>query len=321
MVGVGLAAGCGSSGKSAGSTAGAGGLGQGGAAGVDARHLPYAPCALDQRVGQFSIELAERYTSISGQVFDGVAPKDVPVEVLSDADCRLLRAPQPECDPGCEPSTQACAEGNTCVPRPVAHDLGTVTITGMAVPLVLHANPVTQSYSNPPSPPLPQPGFAPGADLRLASSGGDYAPIALRGWGVSALSGVQSPIPVRRGVPTEVAWEAPADAGPARVHLELNINHHGSNKSWIECDVADTGAATLAVGVVDALFGAGESGYPTLTVTRRTATSAPIAPGCVELLVSSQSTSDVQLDDLVSCSSATDCNPGQTCRPYELYCE
>jgi hypothetical protein len=308
--GLALAAvGCGASGEKAGT------------AGPPASQLPYTPCALDQRVGQFSIELAERYTSVSGQVFDGLAPKDVPVEVASDTDCRLLRAPQPQCDPGCEPSTEACAEGNSCVPRPVAHDLGSVTVTGLGVPLEMHANLVTKSYSNPPVPALPQPGFAPGADLRLASSGGDYAPLMLRGWGVSALSGVASPIPVRPSVPTELRWDAPADAGPGRVHLELNINHHGSNENWIECDVADTGAATLPVGLVDMLFGSGESGYPTLTVTRRTATSAAITPGCVELLVSSQSTSDVQLDDLRSCSSAADCDPGQTCRPYELYCE
>jgi len=288
--------------------------------GIDASQLPYEPCAKEQRVGAFTIQLDERYTSVDGQVYDGVAPKDVPVELAAEGECRLFSSSPPQCNPACVPSSEVCGAGNTCLPRPVAHDLGTVTVRGLLVPVQMRANDVTKHYSNPATTRLPHPGFEPGADVRLSSSGGDYAPIQLRGWGVSLLLGVSNPVPVRAGQPVLVTWQAPDVAGSALVHLDLNINHHGSNSEWIECDVADAGSAVIPAGLVDDLMARGQSGFPTLTTTRRTASSVAIEPGCVELLVSSEVRGDVSLDNLTSCSDASDCAPGQSCRP-ELYCE
>jgi hypothetical protein len=289
--------------------------------GIDASQLPYEPCAPEQRVGEFTIQLAERYTSVDGQVYDGVVPKDVPLELAAEGECRLLSSPAPQCNPTCLPSLEVCGADNTCLPRPVARDLGTVTVFGLLAPVQMLANEVTKGYSNPANPRLPHPGFEPGADLRLSSSGGQYAPIQLRGWGVTLLEGVDNPVQVRGGQPVVVTWQAPEVAGPARVHLNLNINHHGSNSEWIECDALDEGRAEIPVGLVDELLTRGQTGFPTLTATRRTASSIVIEPGCVELLVSSEVTSDVRLDNFTSCSNAADCAPGQSCRPFELYCE
>jgi hypothetical protein len=289
--------------------------------GVAASELPYEPCAPDQRVGEFTIQLAERYTSVDGQVYDGVVPKDVPLELAAEGECRLLSSPAPQCNPACLPSSEVCGADNTCLPRPVAHDLGTVSVHGLLAQVQMRANDVTKGYSNPATPRLPHPGFEPGADLRLESSGGDYAPILLRGWGVTLLEGVDNPVEVHAGQPVVVTWQAPGAAGPALVHLNLNINHHGSNSEWIECDALDVGRAEIPAGLVDELLARGQTGFPTLTATRRTASSIMIEPGCVELLVSSEVTSDVSLDNFTSCSNATDCAPGQSCRPFELYCE
>jgi hypothetical protein len=286
-----------------------------------ASELPYQPCAIEQRVGEFTIQLAELYTSVDGQVFDGVVPKDVPIELAAEGECRLFSSPALQCNPACLPSLEVCGPDNVCLPRPVARDLGTVTVQGLLAPVQMQANAVTKGYSNPATPRLPHPGFAPGADLRLATSGGEYSPIRLRGWGVSLLEGVSNPVPVRAAQPVRVTWQAPENGGPARVHLNLNINHHGSNSEWIECDAADEGSAEIPAGLVDALLARGQSGFPTLTATRRTASSIQIEPGCVELLVSSEVTSDVNLENLTSCSSTSDCEPGQSCRPSELYCE
>jgi len=289
--------------------------------GIPAHELPYEPCTADQRVGEFTIQLAERYTSVDGQVYDGVVPKDVPTLLAAEGECRLLSSPASQCNPACLPSSEVCGADNTCLPRPVARDLGTVTVRGLLAPVQMRPNDVTKGYSIPATPRLPQPGFQPGADLRLSSSGGEYAPIQLRGWGVSLLVGVNNPVLVRAGQPVLVTWQAPEVSGPARVHLNLNVNHHGSNSEWIECDVVDAGSAMIPAGLVDALLARGQSGFPTLTATRRTASSVLIEPGCVELLVSSEVTSDVSLDNFTSCSDASDCAPGQSCRPSELYCE
>jgi hypothetical protein len=289
--------------------------------GIDAGALPYEPCAADQRVGDFTIQLAEDYTSVDGQVYDGVVPKDVPIELAAAGDCRLLSSPSLQCNPTCLPSLEVCGAGNTCLPRPVARDLGMVTVQGLLAPVQMRANDVTKGYSKPAEARLPNPGFEPGADLRLSSSGGEYAPIQLRGWGVTLLEGVNNPVQVRAGQPVVVTWQAPEATGPARIHLNLNINHHGSNSEWIECDVVDEGRAEIPAGLVDDLLARGQTGFPTLTATRRTASSIMIEPGCVELLVSSEVTSDVSLDNFTSCSNAADCAPGQSCRQFELYCE
>ena len=167
---------------------------------------------------------------------------------------------------------------------------------------------------------MPQPGFEPGAKLRLSSSGGDYPPIDLRAWGVSLLEGVTNPIAVRAGQGVELSWQPPADPGPARVHLNLNINHHGSTSNWIECDVEDVGMAVIPGALIDSLLERGRSGFPTLTVTRRSVSSTRIEPGCIELAVSSERVSDVELDDFQSCSSLAECSTGQVCGP-EFFCQ
>jgi len=304
-----LAAGCGGDPAVAGADPGA----------DDGSPLSYEPCPTGQRVGSFSIALTDQYTSAGGKVFDAVAPRDVPVEVSSERDCTLFTTPVMQCNPGCDPSTQVCGADNQCLPQPEARDLGKVTVRGLLVPLQLEPNMVTKAYTNPASAQLPQPGFEPGARLRLSSSGGDYPPVELRGWGVSLLQGVSNPISVQAGRDVPVSWQPPDDPGPARVHLNLNINHHGSSTNWIECDVPDTGSASVPAGLVDQLLARGQSGFPTLTVTRRSASSAQIEPGCVELLVSSESVSDVELDNFQSCSRADECSPGQACGP-EFFC-
>jgi hypothetical protein len=288
--------------------------------GSDAAPPSYEPCAPEQRVGSFTIALTEQYTSVGGKVFDAVAPRDVPVEVVSDGPCTLFAAPVMQCNPACDATSQVCAEGNQCLPQPAARDLGKVTVRGLLVPLELEPNRVTKAYANPASAPLPQPGFEPGANLRLSSTGGDYPPIALRAWGVSLLEGVTNPIAVRAGQGVELSWQPPADPGPARVHLDLNINHHGSTSNWIECDVEDVGVAHIPLALIDSLMERGRSGFPTLTVTRRSVSSTRIEPGCVELAVSSERVSDVELDGFQSCNSLTECSPGQVCGA-ELFCQ
>jgi hypothetical protein len=294
--------------------------GAGDRGGNDLTPLTYEPCAAAERVGSFTIELTDQYTAVGGKVFDAVAPRDVPVEVATDGPCTLFAAPVMQCNPACDATSQVCAEGNQCLPQPVARDLGKVTVRGLLVPLELEPNRVTKAYANPASAPLPQPGFEPGASLHLSSSGGDYAPIALRGWGVSLLEGVTNPIALRAGQELALSWQPPADPGPARVHLNLNINHHGSTSSWIECDVEDVGSAHIPGALVDALLARGQSGFPTLTVTRRSVSSTRIEPGCIELAVSSESVSDVELENFQSCSSLVKCGPGKSCGP-EFFCQ
>jgi hypothetical protein len=289
--------------------------------GVAASELPYAPCAPEALVGQFEIELASDYTRVGGKVYDGVLPTRTPAELARDGECRLVEVVPHLCTPACSAATESCDGSGACVPLPVARDVGTVGVAGLAVSLRMRPNAVTQAYSNPAQPALPHPGFEPGADLRLAASGGVYAPFRLRGWGVPALALDPRPVLVSAGAPAQLIWSAPTLTGPARMHVSLNINHHGSSNAWVECDFPDTGSAQIPATLVDALMAKGSSGFPTLTASRRTATRVEMEAGCVQLLVTSAVTSSVEVDGIVSCNTSAACAPGQSCLPVERFCQ
>jgi len=301
-------------------TLGTGGTGPG-QGGIPAVDLPYAPCAESELVGQFVITLGAGFTSIDGKVTDGVLTTRVPDELSREGDCRLLRAAITTCEPACPVASQVCGREGECVDLPRARDLGTVTVHGLVIPLQMNPNALTRSYTNPAQPMLPHPGFTPGADLRITTGGGDYAPFELRGWGVSALTLDGSAIQIVEGRPTALAWQAPDVAGPARIDVQLNINQHGSTNAWIECEFADTGAGEIPATLIDGLIDQGLSGFPTLSATRRTASSVGLAPGCVELLVTSEVTADVQVEGITSCDVTSECPSGQTCLPVERFCQ
>jgi hypothetical protein len=311
------------SGDGDGTGAGGSGSSEPGTGGVAAVDLPYAPCSEGDAVGQFVIglDMDEDYTYVTGEVRDGVSPEPAPSELARAGDCRLLRAVQATCTAVCAVATQQCGMGGECLELPRTHDVGTVTVNGLAIPMQMSANAVTHKYSNPARPILPNPGFLPGADLRISTAGGDYAPFELRGWGVSPLTLGNEPIVVAAGQATIVRWEAPAEPGPARLEVELNINHHGSTGASIQCDFADTGSGEIPASLIDGLIAEGFSGFPTLSATRRSASSRPIEPGCVELIVSAVSTTSIQVEGVTSCNDTMPCPMGQTCLSVELFCQ
>lgn len=293
----------------------------GGSGGIDASQLPYEPCAADALVGQFVVELGAGFTSVDGQVSDAVRVSLLPGELARDGECRLLRRLGTTCAPACPVALEECGPDAVCVALPRTRDVGAVSVRGLVAPMTIEPNDVTHRYANPALPPLPHPGFLPGADLRIDTEGGDYSPFQLRGWGVSPLVLSSEVIDVRRGQPVQLGWQAPADPGPARVNVELNINVHGSSSAWIECDFPDSGAAEIGAGLVDSLFEQGLSGNPTLTATRRSATSSDIEPGCVEMLVASQVSTPVQVEGVVSCRTSSECPPPRQCLSVERYCQ
>jgi hypothetical protein len=282
--------------------------------------LPYTPCTPETGVGEFSIELGPDFTSAQGKVLDGVMPNLIPTPLASESECRLLTLPRHLCDPACPVATQTCGAGNRCVDLPAPRSVGKVTLSGLVVPVEMTPNAITGNY-RPASPRLPHPGYTPGARLGLHASGGDYAAFELEGWGVSGLELLTSPVRVEPGTATALAWKAPERAGPARVQISLHLDNHGSSNAAIECDVADDGAAEIPAALVDALLALGRSGYPTVTLTRRTATSTGMDLGCVQLLVTSSASAGVSVSGLISCNDTSMCPSGQTCRPLERFCE
>jgi hypothetical protein len=196
--------------------------------------------------------------------------------------------------------------------------VGSVSVSGLARALEMTPNANTGSYRAQPA--LPHPGFQPGADLRLTSSGGDYAPFELRGWGIGLLE-LPPAITVTQGQPVALSWTAPASPGPTHVFVRLDVNNHGSTEASIECDFEDTGSGTIPASLVDGLIAQGTSGFPSILLQRRTASSSSIEPGCVQFLVSSTLEVDVSLSGLTSCDTDAECPDGQVCKPIERFCE
>lgn len=282
--------------------------------------LPYAPCAPEAGVGEFSIDLGPDFTSAQGKVLDAVLTDLLPVVQAQAGACQLLTKPTHLCDPACPVATQTCGAGNQCVDLPSPRDVGAVTLDGLLVPVQMTPNRVTGNY-HPNGGPLPYPAYRAGAGLKLRASGGDYDAFELGGWGVSALELTTDPVLVNAGAATQLSWKVPKQVGPARVQVGLHLDNHGSSNAWIECDVADEGTAEIPATLIDGLLGLGRSGFPTVTVTRRTATSTGMDLGCVQMLVTSTVTAGVSVAGLVSCNDSSMCPSGQTCRALARYCE
>ena len=285
-----------------------------------ALQLPYAPCAPEAGVGEFSIDLGPDFTSAQGKVLDAVMTDQLPVVQMREGDCQLLTLPTHLCDPACPVATQTCGAGNQCVALPSPRDVGTVTLSGLLLPVEMSPNAITGNY-HPNGGPLPYPAYRAGAGLRLHASGGDYGAFELGGWGVSALELTTDRVAVESGAATQLSWKVPNEVGPARVQASLHLDNHGSSNAWIECDVADEGTAEIPATLIDALLGLGRSGFPTVALTRRTATSTGMDLGCVQMLVTSTVTAGVSLAGLTSCNDSSMCPSGQTCRPLARYCE
>lgn len=282
--------------------------------------LPYAPCPSERQVGEFRIERAEDYTSVEGKVYDSVTPNRVARLLASEGECQLLSLPVYSCEPACPVSTQTCSAEGACIPLPQPRTLGDVRVSGMVVPVELVANAVTGGY-RPRGAQLPHPGFDSGATLLLEASGGDFSAFELWGWGISPLGQVEQPVQVAAGQPSSLAWPAPVAAGPGRMHVSLNVNNHGRNNAWLECHFADDGAAEIPAQLIDALLLQGQSGFPTISFSRRTVTSTELGWGCVQLAVSSSLSVGVSLAGLTSCNDSGMCPAGQSCRPLERFCE
>lgn len=279
--------------------------------------LDYAPCDIADRVGGFKVILDEEFTGIEGRVNDGVVPSNVPEVVSTQGDCSLLRGRNLFCEPACG-SQETCDDDGGCIPYPQGRNVGDVAVTGLKAELSMSPSASSKSYTNPPM--FPHPGYDEGDIFTLTAAGGDYEAFTLTTWGVAMFEPGSSEVPVEADSPIDLEWTPPTSDGPAKVHVEVNINNHGVTSAWIACDVADTGSASVPASLVTQLVDLGFSGYPTVLVRRQSAASTDIEPGCVDFLASSEVTLDATVPGLVSCSQNEDCPPDQNCQD-DLTCQ
>lgn len=274
-------------------------------------------CEAASRVGSFTIDLAEDYTSVRGAVADGVLPSGVPEVLAEQGACQLLGPPKLFCDPGCG-SGETCGADGVCQPTPSKVSAGTLTVAGLAEPFSQEANGITGDYSK--TFQTPYPGFEPGAEIILQASGDVVSGFSLYGIGVELISSPHESFPVESGKDAQIFWDAPSIASDdVQVHVSLTVNAHGGTTGWIECSGPDSGELSIPAELVSGLFELGLSGFPRVSISRQSVDSLATDGGCVDLAVSSELTVSVQVPGLVSCSDDGDCPEEETCQP-ELVC-
>lgn len=279
--------------------------------------LAYIPCDREQRIGGFTFTLAQDYSGFSGQVMDGVVPANVPTVAAVEGDCLLLRARQLFCDPPCVPG-ETCGTAGSCLPYPESISVGEVDVGGLIEPFAVAAK-WGNHYNNPGT--MPHPGYEAGSEITLSAAGDTLEAFQLQGVGVSSLDllGTSGQVDVAPGGDVNVAWvPGPVTAG-VRVHIEMNINNHGSTSAWIACDVLDTGEYAIPATLVDALFDAGVSGFPSLEIARQSIDATVLSLGCVDFKVTSSRNLQVNLLGVQSCTKDSECPNGQVCT-VELMC-
>lgn len=315
-----------SGGSPAGGGTGGTSVGMGGAPGS----LEYKPCPEATRAGGFSVQLVaaagavSAFTSVAGGVKDAPDPRAGRVEKARNGACVLTDAPSLNCVPTCTGGDQICAGNNRCITEPTFQDVGTVSITGLpgAVTLMPFSN---KQYSAQLTG-IAYPPFADGAAVKLSTTGGEYPAFTLSGRGITPLDFAGNGLDVRRNSALNVTWTAPPSGAAARIFVRMDISHHGGGAARIECEVPDTGSATVPAALINQLLDQGSAGFPTLSLTRRTVDSVTIAAGCVDLTVSSPVERPLTVEGEVSCTctvgdagcgmdDSVPCPAGRTCWP------
>tara|TARA_R110002096_G_scaffold77896_10_gene183458 strand:+ start:24050 stop:24985 length:936 start_codon:yes stop_codon:yes gene_type:complete len=274
-------------------------------------------CRAETLVGTFQVILDDGFTSVQGKVESHPTPLRFAETLESDGDCALMGPPELFCDPACASGT-VCGLNGQCGDEPLGISVGTVRIEGLSDPVEMTASSPVFFYSHRGT--LAHPGFEESDDIVLTAAGeGDVDAFALGGRGVAALQSDLQSVELAESQAVALTWQAPADADAGTIYIELNIAQHGGTPGWIECEVADTGSFTIPIALTDALISRGFSGFPALTIERRSTDSEEISAGCVQLLLQSPLSLAVMIPGLTSCSDTSDCEGEETCQP-DLTC-
>lgn len=270
----------------------------------------HGACPLADRVGGFALAMEPDYTAFSGAVSDGVVPVTVLEQVGEVGDCILMRRNNPFCDPMCESGT-TCDFDGTCIPYPVNHDVGVVTVTGLLQPVVLEPLPPTFNYFDTS---LQHPAFDVGAAIELTAEGGDYSAFALAGAGITMIEPVSAELSMTVDQPLAIEWTTEQVVPSiATVRIVLSVDQHGATPVQLVCEAASSGSIEIAGELITAFLDFGVSGFPNANYYLETVDSVQLEPGCVELAVRSHRQTPLTVDGHTPCDSPDDCPEGQTC--------
>ena len=212
-------------------------------------------------------------------------------EVLAEGDCRLLAYVPAFCT-NC---AGVCVDTEVCQPYPTFGSVGTLTVTGLSVPVTLEPD-YWLRYLHHEA--LPVDLFTPGDVITATAAGAGIPAFELTATGVWAIDSsdiVDDQITLTDGADAELTW-TPEDPG-SRVRLSLNANNAGHGQPFeaiLRCDVPDeAGRITVPAALIQA-FPATQrweacegADCPASSLLRYRRAVAPVPGGEVELVVGS----------------------------------
>ncbi len=299
---------------------------------VDAQGIDAPIGAVTPLLGTFQVSLVPAittgttttppYSALLGKIYNGVQPEPIIWDPAGTASgCTLVTPRVPFCATPCG-GAAVCVADNTCKPYAAAQTLGSVTATGLATQsgaASFTMDPIANAYQPPAGVQLAYPAFVEGEKFELVTSGSAFAESFTVGTrGVAALNLTNATLALQPSAPLALTWTAPSAAG-SKIHVKLDISHHGGSKGKLECDLPDSGSAALDGGLITQLLDLGAAGYPTIIVTRSMTGSAAVATGRIDLIAASTIEKPVSVPGITSCTDTAECPNGQTCQP-DLTC-
>lgn len=271
--------------------------------------------------GSFNLELRDDeppVTALQGIVYDKPPPEAVIWnQTMLDGDCELLEPRVPFCNTPCVPSVEVCVADDVCVAAATKQDIGTVSVTGVRTATgatSFELTSISNTYLVPGTISLAYPGFAAGDPLTVAATGSAFSPpFMITTTGIAPLVVTNPDRDLARNAAVDLTWTAPT-AGVSRIHLKLDISHHGGSKGKIVCDTADDGALTLSAPMITQLLDLGAAGFPTIELTRVSTSNALITAGRVDLSVTSAIERAVTVPGIISCTDDSECTAPATCQ-------
>jgi hypothetical protein len=280
------------------------------------------------QVGSFTVSMPppnpttgdREAAAFQGVVRDGPAVESTSWSVVDEDEHCILYAPSiPFCDPPCE-SGSACVTGDVCQVHPTAHSLGKATIQGLELEdgtTEFAITPLRPNFNYLPgaSVTLVNPPATEGDPVQLVTEGGDYEPLTLVALAIAPLDFHTDgeALPFEPDTALLLEWTAPESPEQSEIWIEVDISHHGGAKGKINCTAPDVGRLEIAQSLVSGLIDLGVAGYPTITLSRRSAGFANIEPGRVALEIVSDLELPLAIPGLISCTSPDDCSANQTC--------
>lgn len=266
----------------------------------------------------------DAHTNVLGALTDRAALPEFYKLSSTVGECQLLKPTAPFCEAICT-ATQTCSLEGVCVDNARSVNTGALSLSGLSRTDGTDSfsmSIIGTTYKPLASVSLEYPPCQAGDTVSLEATviGAPFqvnttcsTPLRLTG---------ADPLPAESGKPLDVTWEAPASNSDSKVTIEVDVSHHGGSKGIIRCETADSGSFSIDGALMTELTNLGVTGFPNVTVTRKSAEAKAVGAGQIELRVTSYEIRQLSFPGIFSCTEDSECPAATpTCNLDTMVCE